>query len=164
MMAREIFKDIEGTDGKYQISNLGRVYNTKHKRFLKGGVSPTGYMRVVLTIEGKRVYKNIHRLVAEAFIPNPDNLPFVNHINEEKLDNSLQNLEWCTQEHNNTWGSKASRILQYDKQGNFIAEYQSRVYAAKAVGTSADAITQCCCGNNRTAAGYIWKYKEEKSA
>ena len=164
MMAREIFKDIEGTNGKYQISNLGRVYNTERNRFLKGGISLAGYMRVVLTIDGKKYYKNIHRLVAEAFIPNPDNLPFINHINEEKTDNSIENLEWCTQEHNNTWGSKASRILQYDTQGNFIKEYQSRIFAAREVGVSADAITQCCCGISRTAAGYIWKYKEEKSA
>lgn len=164
MMAKEIFKDIEGTDGKYQISNLGRVYNTKLNRFLKGGLSSSGYMRVVLTIEGKRVYKNIHRLIAEAFIPNPDNLPCINHINEEKTDNSIENLEWCTKEYNNTWGSKAYNILQYDKKGNFIKEYQSRVYAAREVGVTPDAITLCCNGSQQTAAGYIWKYKEDKSA
>lgn len=158
-MGEEIFKDIAGTDGKYQISNFGKVYNTKAGRFLKGGLSSSGYMRVVLTINGKRVYKNIHRLIAEAFIPNPDNLPFINHINEEKTDNSIENLEWCTQEHNNTWGSKAYNILQFDKQGNFIKEYQSRVYAARAVGITPDAITMCCSGSQQTAAGYIWRYK-----
>ena len=100
-MAQEIFKTIVGFEN-YQVSNLGRVYNTKTHRYLKGGKGKNGYIRVTIYDNfGKKAYKNIHRLVAEAFLPNPEGLKCVNHIDEDKTNNVVDNLEWCNRSQNN---------------------------------------------------------------
>lgn len=106
----EIWKDIKEYEGLYQVSNLGRVKRVETDRILKGQNNSTGYLRV-------RLYKNniaynmrVHRLVAEAFIPNPDNKPQVNHIDEDKTNNSLANLEWMTAKENNNHGTRNERL------------------------------------------------------
>ena len=109
-MAQEIFKTIVGFEN-YQVSNLGRVYNTKTHRYLKGGKGKNGYIRVTIYDNfGKKAYKNIHRLVAEAFLDNPHNLETVNHINHNKDDNSISNLEWMSRKDNCSDGAKYMRI------------------------------------------------------
>ena len=87
-------------DDKYQVSCTGLVYSNISYKILKPSVSNNGYQRVVLSFDGKKHYINMHRLVAETFLPNPDNLPQVNHKNGNKLDNNVSNLEWCTAKHN----------------------------------------------------------------
>ena len=92
----EQWRDIEGFDGLYQVSNQGRVKSLKYgkEKILKGVKSCNGYLTVGLCKDGKEVRKYIHRLVAEAFLPNPQNLPQVNHKDEDKTNNCVENLEW----------------------------------------------------------------------
>lgn len=121
---KEIWKDVKNYEGLYQVSNLGNVKvldrivnsaiknNTKVKRkgrMLKQYIKQ-GYPQVTLTLNNKRKYCNVHRLVAEAFIPNPNNLPQINHIDENKLNNNVDNLEWCTAKYNCNYGTRNSRI------------------------------------------------------
>lgn len=96
----EVWKDIVGLEGRYQVSDQSRVRNTKTGRILKTGVFEEGYEQVRFFVDGDKPTKKVHRLVAEAFIPNPLNLPFVNHINSIRHDNRIENLEWCTAQHN----------------------------------------------------------------
>lgn len=99
----EIFKDVKGYEGYYEISNYGRVRSTSYKgtRILKPAITKNGYLNVVLCINQKKEHKLIHRLVAEAFIPNIHNYSTVNHIDENKLNNKVENLEWLSVENNN---------------------------------------------------------------
>ena len=120
----EIWKDIEGYEGIYQVSNLGNVKvldryvnsSIKNNKIVKrqGKILKQyikkGYLQVTLTLNNKRKYYNVHRLVANAFIPNPDKLPQVNHKNENKYDNRVENLEWCTAKYNCNYGTRNSKI------------------------------------------------------
>jgi len=103
---QEVWKDIKNYEGIYQVSNLGRVYNCRYNRFLS---TPTNrkkkYVDVVLNKNGIAKSYKVHRLVAEAFIPNPNNLPFVNHKDENPSNNCVDNLEWCTNEYNLNYGN-----------------------------------------------------------
>ena len=100
---QEIWKDVVGFEDRFQISNLGNIYSKKNKKQLVQGTSKTGYKVLSTRIGGKNgIYKcfKVHRLVAQAFIPNPENKPFVNHIDGNKLNNHVNNLEWCTNQEN----------------------------------------------------------------
>lgn len=104
-MQKEEWKDIPGYENTYQVSNLGRVRSLKYRKtnktkILKISFFRTGYARVNLQKDKQSVSKLVHRLVAEAFIPNPDNKPEVNHINGDKSDNNIKNLEWMTSSEN----------------------------------------------------------------
>lgn len=99
----EIWKDIKGYEGIYQVSNLGRVFSVRRKLIMKpqkSGKGGLGYYQVPLTVGGKKYLAFLHKLIAEAFIPNPDNKPHVNHIDGNKKNNELSNLEWCTLKEN----------------------------------------------------------------
>ena len=121
-MQNEIWKDIKGYEGLYQISNKGRVYSIPRSinksdgktqfvrgRILKPYIKQNKYLEADLCTEGKVKRYLIHRLVAEAFIPNPNNLPEVNHKNEVKTDNNVENLEWCTPKYNTNYGTGRQR-------------------------------------------------------
>lgn len=97
----EIWKDIKDFEGKYQISNFGNVKNVQTEKLLKGSINALGYPYVYLRKDGKPKIKTIHRLVAEAFIPNPDNKPEIDHINTDKTDYRIENLRWVTRVENN---------------------------------------------------------------
>ncbi len=102
----EVFKDIKGYRG-YQISNKGRVWNAKKQRFVATFHNNNGYEQVhMYANNGKRKHELVHRLVALAFIDNPENKPEVNHINHIRDDNDVENLEWVTKSENNTLGRK----------------------------------------------------------
>jgi hypothetical protein len=98
-------RDIPGFEGKYAITSCGKVWSHKRKRFLKPQMNEKGYLRIQL--HGK--YYRIHRLVAMAYLPNPNNLPQVNHKDENKQNNCLNNLEWCDAKYNNNYGTKIQR-------------------------------------------------------
>ena len=126
MEEKEIWKDIEGYEGLYQVSNMGRVksvertiwnsgkgcYKTVHERILKAEINNSGYLLVGLSKGGKVKLCSIHRLVAEAFIPNIDNLPCINHKDENKVNNHMENLEWVTYKENNNYGTHNEKIAE----------------------------------------------------
>ena len=150
-------KDIKGYEGLYAITTEGDVYSYKYKKFLKPRVNHKGYLYVNLWKDGKVKTYSLHRLVAEAYIPNPDNLPQVDHIDENKTHNYVNNLQWITHRDNNR-KSKNKPILQYDLDGNFIREWPSATDVGKEVKKG---INNCLKGRAKTAYGFIWKYKED---
>ena len=168
----EIWKDIKGYEN-YQVSNYGRVRNKKTNRILKQHIQRGGYYKVSLYLDGKQNYYLVHRLVAIAFIPNPNNYKYVNHKNEIKTDNRVENLEWCSFEYNINFGTrnirsseskingkKSKAILQYDLQGNFIKEWPSISEIHRQLGFASSNISACCKGRFKSMYGYIWKYKD----
>lgn len=179
---KEIWIDIKGYEGLYQVSNLGQVKSldriivcrkTNAKRKFKGCIliptlKPFGYPWVSLHKDGKKHTKLIHRLVAEAFIPNPDNLPCVNHKDENPSNANVNNLEWCTQQYNvlysglqnrKRWQNIIKPVLQYDKQMNLIKEWNTITEASKYYNIPVTNISKCCKGKRKTCHKYIWKYK-----
>jgi hypothetical protein len=193
----EIWKDIQGYEGYYQVSNLGRVksldriiYQNKNNviysrtikgRLLKFNNDKQGYQLVHLDKEGKRLCKKVHRLVAEAFIKNKNNKVYVNHIDGNKKNNNITNLEWVTATENNlhAYKTKLSKpksnmlgrlgkdnpcskiIYQIDKTTNqIIKQYYGSYEAERCTGIYSSNIISCCNGKVKTAGGYIWKYKE----
>ena len=150
----EVWKDCPHYEGLYQVSNKGRVWSIRRNRYLKLTPNIYGYIRVKLTNKyGQKKMEAVHRLVALAFIPNPDKLPQVNHKDENKQNNCANNLEWCDAKYNNTYGSagenlkrlsevKKYSILKIDKITNtIIGEYQSATDAGKAHGHTSGWIT-----------------------
>ena len=150
-------KDIKNYEGLYAITPEGEVWSYKRKKFLKPGVNQKGYLIVQLFKDGKGKHYKIHRLVAEAYIPNPDNLPQVDHIDNDKTHNYLNNLQWITNR-DNSRKSNNKPILQYDLDGNFVREWE----CAYDVGLEVQAnICKCLKGKLKSAYGYLWKYKED---
>lgn len=158
----EEWRDIVGYEGLYEVSNLGRV--RRNGKILKPSKVRHGYLQIALYKNGiyKRFY--IHRLVAYAFIPNPNSYPEVNHRDEDKTNNTVDNLEWCTHEYNNNYGTRNERlskpVLQFDLQGNFISEWPSTAKVEEETGMDHSNISKCCSGNRSSAGGFVWRYKE----
>ena len=115
---KEEWKDVENYEGLYQVSNLGRVKSLKdnngkpREKIMKQGKTKNGYLRIMLCKNGKRERFLVHRLVANAFIPNPNNFKCVNHKDEDKTNNCVNNLEWCTYQYNNTYGTCQQRRVE----------------------------------------------------
>ena len=161
---KEIWKTInEHPD--YKVSNIGRVKSIKFnkERILKTQ-NVNGYQRVILFSDGK--YKNmyIHRLLAEAFIPNPDNLPEVNHRNEIKTDNRLENLEYCDAKYNMNFGTRTQRAAKSKSKPVRCIEtniiYPSSKEVQRKLGFAQGNICKCCNGKIKSAYGYHWEYVE----
>lgn len=180
----EIWKEIDGFDGRYQISNYGRVktmwdsnqYQPRinRERFLVPSIHRQGYLRVGLTKDGKTHLYYIHRLVANAFLPNPYGLPQVNHKDEDKANNivipghpELSNLEWCDSKYNSNYGTKKDRhreqvckpIIQTDLDGHFIRRFRSATDAEKECGYDSAYISMVCTGRRKTAYGFVFRFE-----
>ena len=149
-------KDIKNYEGLYAVTSCGKVWSYKYKKFLTPSANSKGYLRVRLFKDGKGKNYRIHRLVAEAYIPNPDNLPDVDHIDNDKTHNYLNNLQWITHKDNVRKG-RNKPVLQYDLDGNFIREWECAYDVGKEV---SKVINNCLKGRTKSAYGYIWKYKE----
>ena len=163
----EIWRDIDGYKGLYQVSNKGRVkslYNDS-ERILKPWINNDGYLNVVLYKNTVAQHRLVHRLVAEVFIPNLYNKPQVNHLDENKLNNCVNNLEWATAKENSNFGTRNERIsrkiLQYSKSGEFIKEWLSAAEVELELDISHSNIASCCKGKRKYAGGFVWRYKEK---
>ena len=164
-------KPIEGFEN-YLIYDDGRVWSIKRSRFLKQETKKDGYLRVGLYKNDKIYHKYIHRLVAEAFISNPNNLPEVNHKDENKENNNVDNLEWMTSLDNTNYGTciqrrteklinnigKSKMVLQYDKNMNKIDAFPSIKEAERQTGLANTNIGLACRETHRTCGGYYWRY------
>lgn len=191
----EIWKEIPGFEGLYEVSNIGRVrsldrfvidayYSKGHiqkGRIHKNTLSKAGYYTTSLTDKNKiKKHYYIHRLVASAFIPNPNNYPVINHIDENPRNNSVDNLEWCTQKHNISSGTVPDRITQtaidhkkktaakaidqYTLDGEYIATYKSAGEVERRYGWFATSVYSCARGyrGKKTAYGFVWKFADDK--
>lgn len=156
---KEIWKKIEDYD--YIVSNFGRIKNLKNNNFLKPQDNRNGYLKVCLSKHGKVKQFLMHRLVAELFIDNPNNLPQVNHKDENKKNNNFSNLEWCTKKYNMNCGKLKNfhkkEIAKYEN-GYFKYKYNSLKEAAEINNLSKSSISRCCKGLQKTYVGFTWKY------
>ena len=162
VVAKIIWKDIKGYEGLYQVSNTGKIRNTKTKYILKPVTQSNGYMKVCLTKNRVQKNKTIHRLVAETFIPNTNNLPCINHKDENKTNNNTNNLEWCTQEYNTKYSRQLHPTkIKQDKSVICVETkiiYASINQAEKQTGINSRSISKVCKGTRHTAGGYHWKF------
>lgn len=155
-------KDIKGYEGLYAITSCGKVWSYYTKKFIKASKLWTGYLRVDLYKDGKATHFMLHRLVAETYIPNPANLPFINHKDEVKTHCWLSNLEWCTAEYNCNYGNHGKKIAnaKYKKircvETNIV--YPSLIAAEEATKILRSSISNCLCGKAKTAGGCHWEY------
>jgi hypothetical protein len=190
---KEIWKDIKGYEGLYQVSNLGKVKslnryitnkNNKQQyyngKMLSGNIRH-GYLKLTLSKDNIQKTIPIHILVAKTFIPNPENKPEVNHIDGNKSNNCVNNLEWCTRSENELHAYRnglaksslkqkeavakyakenySKKVLQYNLNGDFIKEWNSMHDVWRELGIRPSYICRCCKGLRNHTFGYIWKYK-----
>ena len=166
----EEWRDIIGYEGLYKVSNKGRVKRLqgkgcKQERILKPSKNGPGYLRARLSKDGKSINHSIHRLVANAFVDNPQNLPEVNHIDENKENNNVNNLEWVTSKENGNHGTRNERIAKtknkpvigISKDGKSYLYFNCAKDAERDTGIHHGNISQCCRGTRKTAGGYHWK-------
>lgn len=167
---KEIWKDVEGYENLYQVSNLGRVKalgngicNSKEK-ILKAAKDAGGYLRIALSKYGKKKFYMVHRLVASAFIPNPYSLPQVNHRDEDKTNNTIQNLEWCSAKYNSNYGTRTQRISDFFSKSVICVEtgkiYHSLMQIEREMGFSCSNLSNVCNGKRKTCGGFHWRYTE----
>jgi len=169
---KEIWKDIEGYEGLYQVSNLGRVKSIITNIIMKPSYCKSNYLKVKLCKNGRQKTIQIHRLVAENFIDNIYNKPQINHIDCNKENNRVDNLEWVTAKENTAHAinnglfvffavqPKKRKVIQYDKEGNVLNKYNSMKEAATNCKTTYNNIYYACKDFNHTAVGCRWKYAD----
>lgn len=176
MKTNEVFLSVPGYEGLYEVSNLGNIKSLRSGKLLKQSSDKVGYKLVSLTKDGKSRSFSVHRLVAMAFLPNPENLPEVNHKDETHDNNCVENLEWCSKKYNRNYGTYKERmsktqkalgtrnnksISAYSKTTNkFVKSYDSIQDAEKELKLSKGTISKALTGKTKTSAGYIWKYNK----
>lgn len=161
----EEWVDIPGYEGLYQITRDGKIRNVTNGNKLLGNVNSHGYVVVSLTKNGRKKDCKVHRLLALTFLPNPNDYDCINHKNGNKLDNRLQNLEWCTKGYNNRHArevlgvnTEERPVCQLTLSGDFVALWVNEAQAARCLGISPVCIASCCEGRANTAAGFRWHY------
>lgn len=156
---------------RYLVFSDGRIYSTYSNSFLKGDISNSGYLRVELRDKNNNAKKySVHRIIAETFIPNPLSKPQVNHLDENKLNNAVENLEWATPKENMNWGTGKARAAQKTSKGvimcdlithepqlEFASISDAYRYFNKRVGGHIAAV---CNGTRKNCFGHWWKYKD----
>lgn len=183
----EVWKDIDGFDGKYQISNKGRVKRNNNRFYQPEIILKThltnGYESVMLRKKGHKYNLYIHRLVATAFVDNPDNRSCVDHIDTNKTNNNYQNLRWCTRKENSNnpltlqhmieknpksmlgkaghLHPRSKKVGQYGLDGRLIKVYESMCQASKLTNTNQGNLYSCCVGKRNKCNGFIWRFENE---
>lgn len=158
---REQWRPIDGFPN-YQVSNKGKVMNLKTGRVIKPGINGNGYENVALCKNGKQKNYTVHRLVAQAFIPNTDNLPQVNHIDECKTNNDVTNLEWVSESQNirHSAHQKSCKINQLTLDGELVKTWESSHQIGRELGYAQTHIIKCCKRKYKQAYGYKWEYAD----
>ena len=150
-------KDIKNYEGLYAVTEDGNVWSYKSKKWLVP-LNSRGYQRVQLCKDGTRIAYSIHRLVALTYIPNPNNLPQVNHKDEDKTNNSVTNLEWCSADYNNKYGTHATCTMKPIYCIELDRIFNSSKEAAHTLGFAQCSLSNCLTGRRKTAGGYHWRY------
>ena len=188
-MGIPVWKPVVNYEGLYEVSSDGRIRSLfRYKKELKPSITGNGYATVELFKNkvGKRL--SVHRIVAMAFIPNENNLPEVNHIDENKLNNNVSNLVWMSKKENMSWGTRtqrqiastdystknrkeiartngkktAKKVMQFSKDEVFLCTYKSGKEASLKTGINHSHIMECCRQKRKSAGGYIWRYEREE--
>lgn len=186
---KEVWKDIVGYEGCYKVSNYGNVKSVARKRMCNGVIMPikernialvdrgSGYLAACLYKDGKKKLKSVHRIVAEAFIPNPGNRKCIDHIDGSRNNNFYLNLRWCNYKENNnnpitlernrkasvTRGIKRGKaVFQYNMNGEFLKEWANSNQAGNFLGIAPYGIIKCCKGEYRQFRGYRWSFNRQK--
>lgn len=191
----EVWRAVVGYEGYYEVSNFGRLKSlsrvdykghVRKERILKPTKKKNGYLHLILSKNGVRKDFLVHRLVAEAFIPNPDNLLIVNHRDENKENNFVfvkedgsvdfqkSNLEWCDYRYSTKYGTRTERaakamtngklskpVYQYTLDGTFVREWPSLKEIYRQTGWYFANISACCRGERKSAYGYVWSYTKK---
>lgn len=183
MKSNEMWKDVPEYEGLYQASNIGRIKSLERytedghhvlERILKPSLAK-GYLKVQLSKNGRNKTIYVHKIIATTFLDNVNNLPEVNHKDENKLNNCVVNLEWCTHKYNIHYGTairrmsekqinngkNSKKVAKYDKENKILCIYPSIMEAYRKTGILSPLIVQCCKRKRKTAGGYIWRYADE---
>ena len=188
----EIWKPVAGYEGLYEVSSCGNVRSLfRYRKVLKPSRHLNGYLSVELFKDKTSKRMLVHRLVANAFIPNESELPFVNHKDEAKDNNAVDNLEWCNAKYNSNYGTLQKRridntdytkeiykeiarrngtkqskpVVQFGKDGTLIKRFASGKEAARQTGFDHSHILECCAGKRyKTVGGYVWRFDERSVA
>lgn len=179
----EEWKPVVGFEGLYEVSNFGNVRSLDRTTVYKNGrvhqtsgkdlaisLNSQGYRKTIFSVNGVHTTPRVCRLVAMAFIPNPNNLPQVNHKDENKLNDCADNLEWCDNKYNMNYGTAPQRrgektrkaIEQYTLDGDFVRRWPCASIAEKETGIYHSHIAQCCKGKLIQTGGYVWRYADHK--
>lgn len=167
----EIWKDVKGYEGLYQVSNLGNVKSLRCGKNLALSYDSKKYLTAHLCVKGKDKRIKVHKLVALAFIPNYNNFSQVNHKDENKENNKVENLEWCDNFYNCNYGTRNNKIsvsrkkqlkqiYQFTINGDFIKQWESAAQIKEKLNISKSSVYRCCEGIYLQAGGYVWKYKK----
>lgn len=159
------FKDVVGYEGLYRVREDGQVWSIKRGHFIAQRYDKDGYLRCNLSKDGKFKTKYIHRIVAEAFVPNPEGKPTVNHIDEDKENNHWTNLNWMTQAENTLYGTRTERAAATKCKPVRCVETGETYESLKAATAAVDCASGCICSaikRNGICKGYHWEYAEVK--
>lgn len=167
-----MFKQLPSNEN-YCVSDCGEIFSVKKNKILSNKINHDGYLRIQIWKDSRCSFVSVHRLVAETFIPNPDDKPFVNHKDGNKSNNCVDNLEWCTQQENivHAWSTGLSKshinnrkmslpVDQYTRTGEFIATFPSQMEVERCLGINHAIISACCSGRRKEAGGFIWIISE----
>lgn len=163
-------RDVVGFEGLYKVTSCGKIWSCRRNRFMRFFGGPDQYQMIGLTdADGKQHFDYIHRIVAKAYVPNPNNYPEVNHKDEHKDHNWASNLEWCTRIYNMNYGTRTERAFaegkQYDKQIRAVycvelgTRYPSTAEAARKLKLYQPNISLCCNGKLKTTGGYHFRFE-----